>query len=141
MDPDKDVEYWESNNRNNNWSPFTKEEATEIVESMADQYPEGAYGHFLVSWSDGGGHDCVWSKEGGKIIIRDCQTGKVVNPQEYIQRSYDVSYFRADDKELSDLVYDNVSAEMVGQHGKNADDDYWYKEQRKRYEEYKYKRD
>ena len=65
----------------------------------------------------------------------------MVNPQEYIQRSYDVSYFRADDKELSDLVYDNVSAEMVGQHGKNADDDYWYKEQRKRYEDYKYKRD
>ena len=142
MDPEKDVEYWQSSS-DSNWAsertkPFSKEQSAEIVQSMTEQYPEGAYGHFMVYWSNGGGHDCVWSKEGGKIIIRDCQTGEIVNPHEYIQKSYDVSYFRADDKELSDLVYENVMAETVNDQYQNIDNDDYEQRKRKKYEEWKY---
>lgn len=138
MDPEKDVEYWESDNKHNDWQPFTKEESAEIVQSMTEQYPEGAYGHFVIYWSGGGAHDCVWSKENGKIIIRDCQSGEIVNPHKYLQKSYEVSYFRADDKELSDLVYNNAHAENINNKGENMDDAWYY--ERERYDkDYKHK--
>lgn len=133
LDTEKDVDYWDPDDGER----FSEREAQDMVDYMAKQYPDGAYGHFCLTWADGGGHDCVWSKEGGKIVIRDCQTGQVLDPKEYIEKSNDIYYFRADDKELSDRAYTTAKVEHTNQFGEDVGDDYWYFKRRKEYERYK----
>ncbi len=135
---DSDIDVWDSNGRSNNFQPFTKEESIEIVSDINNKYPEGSYGHFIVHWSKGGAHDCVWSKEDGKIIIRDCQSGEVVSPHEYLQDSYEVDYFRADDKEINDWVYDSIMSDNVNDKYQSLDDNEYHKKKRKKNEEFKY---
>lgn len=52
------------------------------------QYGDGAYGQFCVYWSTGGGHSMVWSNEGGRTIIRDCQSNKAYYLEDWI-KGYD----------------------------------------------------
>lgn len=144
LDTERDIEYWNADDT----QQFSKQEAKDMVDYMNNQYPDGAYGHFCITWSEGGGHDCVWSKEGGKIIIRDCQTGQVLNPEEYILKANDIYYFRADDKELSDAAYNIANADQTNSFGDDVSDDkenqyaqwyndYDYYKRRKEYERYK----
>ena len=129
---DRDIDSWDSDE--GDYKAFSRQEAKEIVNDIKEKYPEGAYGHFLVQWQhpgseeSAGGHDCVWSIENDKVIIRDCQTNEIIDPERYLTNSYSVSYFRADDKELNDKVYDLAKADIANSNGDNVTTDKYYQD-------------
>lgn len=114
----RDIDHWGADN---SWAPMSKSDAKAIINDIKDKYPEGSYGHFMVQWGTEdepqGGHDCVWSIENGEVIIRDCQTNEICDPETYIMNSWDVEYFRADDKELTDAAYDAAKADYIDADG------------------------
>jgi hypothetical protein len=113
---DEDILGYESNYR------LSKNEIRELEKSIIKQYPEGSYGHLMLSWVDGGGHDVVWSIEGGKVVIRDCQSNQVLNFEDYAKEANAFTMFRADDKELSDKAYAICTAEKATIDGEPDED-------------------
>lgn len=109
-------------------NPFTaKRSMLAEVGLVINTMPNGSYGQFCVEWSSGGGHSMVWEKQGGKIVIHDCQTNKSYNLSNMIISSYNfagnnaigtglgdfydiesVSILRTDDKELTDTALRRV---------------------------------
>ena len=76
----------------------------------------------MLSWVDSGGHDVVWSIEGGKVVIRDCQNNQVLNFADYAKDANAFTMFRADDKELSDKAYAICTAEKATIDGEPDED-------------------
>ena len=69
---------------------------------------EGARGHLALYWSGGGGHDVVWEVENGEAVIRDCQTGKVVDVSEYLSFAAGYDYVRVDNLEPTEEILRTV---------------------------------
>ena len=69
---------------------------------------EGARGHLGLYWYGGGGHDVVWEIENGEAIIRDCQTGKIVDVSEYLDRATSYDYVRVDNLEPTEEILRTV---------------------------------
>lgn len=101
---------------------ISRSEAKQIEKQLKSMYPEGSYGHMLLYWADGGGHDVVWSIENGKTIIRDCQSNEVVNIEDYLTKCSAMDMFRADDKELTEKAYKVAVADKANLYG-DADND------------------
>lgn len=137
LDPNKDIDWWDSGryDRNNQpFYPFDQEHSDAIINDIKEKYPEGSYGHMMLVWEYGqGGHDCVWSVENGEVIIRECQTGQIVDPDEYLSKSCQAAYFRADDKELTDKAYKLAESNITNAYGQDVSDSkiYQYKKNKK----------
>lgn len=69
---------------------------------------EGARGHLGLYWAGGGGHDVVWEIENGKAVIRDCQTGKIVDVSEYLSYAAGYDYVRVDNLEPTEEILRTV---------------------------------
>lgn len=74
---------------------------TNFEKEILSKYPEGARGNLMMQ-AVGCGHSIVWEVEGGKVVIRDCQSGKKYEPPSKILR-YGISlkYCRLDDKKVN----------------------------------------
>ena len=75
---------------------MTLEQAAELMEQDLLEEGEGARGHFILYWANGGGHDVIWEVENGELWLRDCQNNTKLKPINYIQYSCYFSYFRSD---------------------------------------------
>jgi hypothetical protein len=69
---------------------------------------EGARGHLGLYWTGGGGHDVIWEIEHGEAVIRDCQTGKVVDISEYLSYASGYDYVRVDNLEPTEEILRTV---------------------------------
>lgn len=83
---------------------YNPQKASDILESQLKEYGEGSRGFLCLYWANGGGHAVAWEVENGEVVIRDCQTNKVVETIDYISLSCDIDYFRTDNLELSDEI-------------------------------------
>ena len=86
----------------------TKETEAKAIENELKQYGEGARGHFLITWEQGGGHDVIWEVEHGEVILRDCQTNQTLSVYDYYQYASDVDYFRSDNLEINENILKTV---------------------------------
>ena len=94
-------------------SSFTSEQIKKIEKDILSQ-GEGASGSFILKWTKGGGHSVVYEVKDKKVILRDCQSGEVVNVDDYAKYAKTVIYFRTDNEELTDSALSAV---------KNKDED------------------
>lgn len=69
---------------------------------------EGARGHLALYWKSTGGHDVIWEIENGEVVIRDCQTGKIVDVKEYLDCSSSYEYVRTDNLEPTEEILRTV---------------------------------
>ena len=76
---------------------------------------EGARGHAVFVWTNGGAHDIVWEVENGKVVYRDCQTNKKIKLEEYSSVSKDMYYMRTDNLQLTDEAMKYVRNRKDGQ--------------------------
>lgn len=94
--------------RNDDDGYVNHKEAAECLEADMLKHGEGARGHLLLSWSQGGGHDVIWEVENGEVVIRDCQTNEELEIYDYVQLSYRFEYFRTDNIEPNENVLKTV---------------------------------
>lgn len=87
---------------------ITLEELSYCIEDDLREQGEGSYGHFFLYWSAGGGHDVVWSVENNEVVIRDTQTNEKHKIIDLIQYCDDFSYFRSDNLEINERIWDVV---------------------------------
>ena len=80
----------------------------ELLLKSLESNGEGARGHLGLYWIDGGGHDVVWEIENGDAIIRDCQTGEVVDVSDYLSRASGYDYVRVDNLEPTEEILRTV---------------------------------
>lgn len=96
------------NNPKINESAIDKRDDLDWVNSDLVKYPDGSRGHFNVQWGGDSGHSVVWSKEGGKVVIRDCQTGtKYDDIYDFYDKNggfVSCNYYRTDDCEINENV-------------------------------------
>ena len=71
-------------------------EFNKALEKDLLSHGDGARGHLIVQWENGGAHDVVWEVEDGKVYARDCQSNKVYDLEKYTSRSSKINYFRTD---------------------------------------------
>lgn len=92
---------------------FTLDEQKELINNIKNDYPDGAYGNFCVTWTPpyglAGGHSIVWEKVNGEVIFRDCQTNKIYSSEEGIykhifKRAGTAYYFRTDNLEVRNSI-------------------------------------
>lgn len=83
-------------------------EATECLEKDLLKHGDGARGHLLLYWNNGGGHDVIWEVEDGEVVIRDCQTNETLEPYDYISLCRDFSYIRTDNLEPNEEILKTV---------------------------------
>lgn len=88
---------------------FSESEAKELMSNMLNDYPEGAYGNFCVTWTPpygfAGGHSMIWEIENGEVVIRDCQSNKTytgTDVEKILKKSGSINYFRADNLEVNE---------------------------------------
>lgn len=82
----------------------TYNETKKDIENQMKSYGEGARGQYIVYWATGGGHSMAWEVTNGEVIIRDCQTNKTVDIDEYMPYVSDGVFFRTDNLELNDKI-------------------------------------
>ena len=75
---------------------LTQYHAAQLLEEDLLKEGEGARGHFIVDWSNGGAHDVIWEVENGEVWLRDCQSNEKLKPLYYIQYASYFTYFRTD---------------------------------------------
>ena len=92
-------------NRELGWKHSKQYDVAKIKHDITAHNPDGAYGHLTVVWKDGGGHDCVWIKKNGKVFIEDAQVNRYVPIEDYLGKSVSCTWFRADDKELTEAAF------------------------------------
>lgn len=70
--------------------------------------PDDSYGQFCVYWSSGGAHSMVWEKSKDKVVLRDCQTNKTYDYDQYVKQYglyvIQTSVLRTDNLELTDAA-------------------------------------
>lgn len=81
---------------------------TELLSKSLEGHGEGARGHMVLYWKDGGAHDVIWEVENGKAVLRDCQLGKVVDISEYLSYSSSYKYVRVDNLEPTEEILRTV---------------------------------
>lgn len=71
---------------------------TSKVEKDLLKQGNGARGNLMMTWDyNGNGHSVVYEVVNNKVILRDCQTGKIYNnPATLLNRSVGASYIRLD---------------------------------------------
>lgn len=74
---------------------------SKIINDIKSQ-GDGARGQFLLYWKNGGGHSVVYEVENGEVYLRDCQTGKKIDPSEYYDLASEIMYFRTDNEEINE---------------------------------------
>ena len=77
-----------------------------LEDYMLSMYPDGARGNLCVYWKGlfGGGHSMIWEKIDGKIIVRDGQTGTVMQSLEKAIKNANISeslLLRTDNLEMN----------------------------------------
>ena len=87
----------------------------QYVEKELISQGEGARGHIVFHWTNGGGHDIAWEVEKGKVVYRDCQTNKKIKMEEYSSLSYEILYMRTDNLQLSDEAMKYIRNRKDGQ--------------------------
>lgn len=96
--------YFKSNARSDRDIPDDKAMLKQALES----YGDGARGHLFLYWTGGGGHDVIWEVENNEVVIRDCQSNKIVPMEEYLDKSIDYQYMRVDNLECTDDILRTV---------------------------------
>lgn len=81
---------------------------SEMLSKSLESNGEGARGHLALYWAGGGGHDVIWEIENGEAVIRDCQTGKVVDVSEYVSYAAGYDYVRVDNLEPTEEILRTV---------------------------------
>lgn len=74
------------------------------IENEMLKMGEGARGQYCVYWGQGGGHSMVWEVKNNKVIVKDCQTNRVVDIEEYLPYISEGYFFRTDNLELNDRI-------------------------------------
>lgn len=90
------------------YNQYQVKEAASLTESELLKQGDGARGHFLLYWQNGGGHDVVYEVKNNKVIIRDCQTNETLKLEDYMQYAKTVTFFRTDNLNVNDNVLDKV---------------------------------
>lgn len=90
-----------------------KEKYRKLSEALL-KHGDGARGNLMVSWNyTGGGHSVVWENQNGRIILRDCQSGKKYTSEgqisKLLSKTFDAVYVRTDNvdfdkKKVKELV-------------------------------------
>lgn len=86
----------------------TKETEAEAIENELKSYGDGARGHFLVTWEQGGAHDVIWEVDNGEVVLRDCQNNETVSVYDYYQYANRAEYFRSDNLEINENILKTV---------------------------------
>lgn len=81
----------------------TKTLAKAVEKDMLSQ-GEGSRGILAVEWKRGGGHGVSWEVENGEVVIRDCQSGRKCDFDDYTDRINNMYYVRTDNLEVNDKV-------------------------------------
>ena len=97
--------------KSNGISPdsLTVQHAAHLVEMDLLKEGEGARGHFILYWANGGGHDVIWEVENGEVFLRDCQNNRKLKPIDYIQYSNYFTYFRTDNLKPNEKCLKTIS--------------------------------
>lgn len=85
-----------------------KETESKAIEEELLKHGDGARGHFLLTWEQGGGHDVIWEVENGEVILRDCQSNETLSVYDYYQYADRVDYFRSDNLEINENILKTV---------------------------------
>ena len=86
----------------------SKETEAKAIENELKSYGDGARGHFLITWEQGGGHDVIWEVENDEVVIRDCQSNETLYIYDYYQYADRVDYFRSDNLEINENILKTV---------------------------------
>lgn len=86
----------------------SKETEAKAIENELKSYGDGARGHFLITWEQGGGHDVIWEVENDEVVIRDCQSNETLSIYDYYQYADRVDYFRSDNLEINENILKTV---------------------------------
>lgn len=83
-----------------------KEKFQKLSESLL-KHGDGARGNLMVSWNlKGGGHSIVWENQNGRVILRDCQSGKKYTSDRQIasllSKTVDAQYARTDNVDFDE---------------------------------------
>lgn len=81
--------------------------ASKIEDELVSQ-GDGARGHFMLYWENGGGHDVIYEVKDNNVVLRDCQTNQTLALNDYMQYANGVIYFRTDNIEPNDKVLKKV---------------------------------
>ena len=91
-------------------SGVSAEEASAQLEAELKSYGDGARGHLMLYWTNGGGHDVIWEVEHGDVVIRDCQTNQKLEVVDYLQLTKDGMYFRTDNIQPNEKILETVKS-------------------------------
>lgn len=90
-----------------------KEKYRKLSEALL-KHGDGARGNLMVSWNyTGGGHSVVWENQNGRVILRDCQSGKKYTSEgqisKLLSKTFDATYVRTDNvdfdkKKVKELI-------------------------------------
>lgn len=88
---------------------MTLMQAAELFEEDVLKEGDGARGHFIVYWANGGAHDVIWEVDNGEVWLRDCQINEKIKPIDYIMYSNYFAYFRSDNIRPNEKCLKTVS--------------------------------
>jgi hypothetical protein len=90
------------------YNAFQTDKAVSTIEKELTKQGDGARGHFMLYWTNGGGHDVIYEVKNNNVTIRDCQTNEVLKLKDYMQYANTVAYFRTDNIDVNENVLDKV---------------------------------
>lgn len=83
----------------------SKAATRQITEHIFNNNPDGSRGMLDISWEDGdSGHRAVWEIENESVVIRDPQSNRIIDLDDYTSHATRIDYYRTDNLELSDNI-------------------------------------
>lgn len=72
------------------------DKANDIQKQILKKHGNGSRGQLAIYWRQGGAHSVVWECKNGEVIVRDCQTNKVMSLYEVASNASEIDYYRTD---------------------------------------------